>query len=88
MYGEEKNRIKTEDKISAHTKNHIEKRETLRKTGKGSKREKIELCELQNLIKKQIRRDIYEFEENKVKEVICRGHRFDEKDVEGTEHRT
>lgn len=69
-YGKEKERESTDDKITKRTKNLIMEREQLRKVKNPTPRQKIELTELQKLVKKEIKKDCREYETKIVKEII------------------
>ncbi len=69
-FGINKKQIKTDDKVSPHTKNLIKKRMEIRKNIALSIKEQIELIELRKLIKKKIKEDSTSFEEEIVENII------------------
>lgn len=70
LVGEKKLRPTTDDKLTTETKKLIDKRAKLRQIKTKSKKVKIELTELNKLIKKEIRKDIKNYEDELTKEII------------------
>ena len=69
-FGKMKINEQTDDKLSPHTKALINERERLRRVDKPTKELKVELTELSKLIKREIRKDIKNFEEITTREII------------------
>lgn len=69
-FGKAKEKESTDDKITVKTKEMMRKREELRGIEIKTPKEKIELSEIQKLIKREIRKDIRNFEKEKTKEII------------------
>ncbi|MBP1527199.1 MAG: hypothetical protein H9Q66_04685 [Spiroplasma ixodetis] len=69
-FGIKEGEIKTDDKLTRKTKDLIEKREGLRKINRKSRKERIELSELQKLTRREIKKDLRDYEETKIKEII------------------
>jgi len=68
IYGKQKRKENTDDKISEHT-NLIAKREELRNASKINKTKKIELSILNRLVRRGIKQDIRKYEEEITKEI-------------------
>jgi hypothetical protein len=69
-YGKPTEEIKTNDKLSQNTKKLIEKREKLKQKSKKSYREKVELVELRKLVKRKIREDIRNYNNEITRDII------------------
>jgi len=70
QFGKEKEKECTDDKITVETKKLIEKREEMRQIQVMNSKQKIELAEVQKLVRREIRKDSRDYEERKVKEII------------------
>ncbi len=67
--GELKHRATTDDKLRSETKKHIDNRSELRRTGGGKASVRIELAELNKLIKKRIREDCTNYDYEQIKRI-------------------
>lgn len=70
LYGKNKIKESTDDKISKETKTLIEKRNNLESKENKTNLEKIELLVLKKTVKQKIRKDVKEYEELKIKEIL------------------
>jgi hypothetical protein len=69
-YGTSKKQVNTDDKITAETKSLIEKREKIKGVRKMTQIQKIELAEINKLVRREIRKDCRNYEEKLTKEII------------------
>ena len=69
-FGKEREKIRTDDKLDKRTKELIEKREKMRLLVNPSTVQRIELSELSKLVKREIKKDSRNYEEEQVKEII------------------
>ncbi len=68
--GTPKKLIRTDDKLSKETKDLIQKRTLIKKKGTLNKKEQIELIEIKKLIKKKIKNDLYNFDQEMAKSIV------------------
>ncbi len=69
-YGVKRKEARTGDKLTNETLELIDKKNTLRKNSKGKKRNKIEENELGKLIKRKVREDINNYEEEIIRDIL------------------
>ena len=68
--GKRKMIAQTDDKLSSHTKAHMEKREALKKRTPLTLLQKVELTEIHKSIRKEVRKDILSYENEVTREII------------------
>lgn len=69
-FGKPRREFTTDNKLTKETKNLIRKREQIKAKRKKSWKDQVDLCELKKTIRREIRRDIRDYEEKLTCEII------------------
>lgn len=69
-FGKEREEIKTDDKFSESTKKVINERNEMRFKIQRNVREKIKIAELNKIVRRKIRKDLKQWEDGRIQEII------------------